>query len=497
MTTSLLPTRAPRGQVLALACVVLLTCALMMMASFSVANAVHERTRLQAAADAHAFTVATLEARGMNTVAFMNRAIAGAIVAEMGIHAWRALARHNVNMYQAGMMAFIIVGIIALAQCPKFNFPHCVHAFQAWKIAAKFNKTYKSKKSQLEGKDNDWKDAVKAYSDMIKTINEDQKKILDKVKSEIGTTSITLNMMLSKTAPKASISTQIAKYNTSGFACALEGSNFDDDCDPPSWKNAGTVKGADERTKIMESAAMAARPLWQVGGFLGRSASDQGYRGFNPIGNPIINPSNMTDIMGEGTYIEFGFPSKSKVSNNTISAESGAGGVFVQWKHGFGVGFVANGKHPSTSSDYEGVPCDGSGGCFMNFRSINEGGETDYGQPATYGAITQELRVMGTQGAPEQRPWELNGTGEVKMPAGTGKFKYVTEGTGYGMAKAKTYFHQIDSWAAPPNLFDPFWRAKLHPFVRDELKELLTKVGDSNGQQIIGSGQTAVEGVTE
>ena len=35
-----------RGQVLPLACVVLLVCALMMMASFSVANAVHERTRI-------------------------------------------------------------------------------------------------------------------------------------------------------------------------------------------------------------------------------------------------------------------------------------------------------------------------------------------------------------------------------------------------------------------------------------------------------------------
>ena len=89
MTRTFNPARG-RGQVLPLACLVLLLCAVMMMASFSVANAVHERTRIQAAADAHAFTIATLEARGFNTMAFMNRAIAGAIVAEMGIHAWRA-----------------------------------------------------------------------------------------------------------------------------------------------------------------------------------------------------------------------------------------------------------------------------------------------------------------------------------------------------------------------------------------------------------------------
>ena len=99
--------------------------------------------------------------------------------------------------------------------------------------------------------------------------------------------------------------------------------------------------------------------------------------------------------------------------------------------------------------------------------AATEGGETDYGQPATYGVITQDLRKL-RNGA--DRPWETGRLG-VKMPAGTGKWKYVPEGQGFGVAKAKAYFHQLDKWSAPPNLFDPFWRAKLHPFVRDELKE--------------------------
>ena len=488
MTRTLSPAR---GQVLPLACVVLLTCAVMMMASFSVANAVHERTRIQAAADAHAFTVATLEARGMNTVAFMNRAIAGAIVAEMGIHAWRALARHNVNMYYAGMEAFIFVGIIEIGKCPKFNFQHCVHAFQAWKIAADYYKTYKNKKSELEGKDQQWKDAVTAYSDLIKTINGDQKKILDKVKSEIGMSSVTLTQMLKKTAPQASVNMQVHDYNKKNFACALEGSSFDDECEAPSWKSVGTVSSAGDRTKVMESAAMAARTKWEVGSMFERSASDTGYRGSIPIGIPVYNPSKMMDIQSEGMYLMIGMSNNASVDNNKIKAESGVGVVIVTWKHGFGVGYAESGEPPS-SPEYEGVPCDGSGGCFINFRLINQGGESDYGQPATYGVINQDLRTM-RNGA--DRPWEINGTGEVKMPNGDGKFKYVPSGQGYGVAKGKTYFHQLDKWSAPPNLFDPFWRAKLHPFIREELKDVLGKVGDSNGQQIIGSGQTAVEGV--
>ena len=482
-----------RGQVLPLACVVLLVCAVMMMASFSVANAVHERTRIQAAADAHAFTVATLEARGFNTMAFMNRAIAGAIVAEMGIHAWRALARHDVNMYRAGFFAFLVIMAMEFGQCSIYQPQHCVHGFQALRIAFKYNREYNSKKSALEGQDSKWKEAVKGYNDMIKKINGDQKTILDRVKDEIGMTSLTLMDMQKKTAPQAAIANAIHDYNKKGFACALEGSNFDSDCESPgSWKSVGQLKSASQRGEIMESAAMAARTKWEVGTMLERSASDTGYRGSIPFGIPVYNPSKMMDIQSEGMYMIIGLSNSTNAASNKVSAKSGAAFGIATWKDGVGPLIVAEGSMNSPA-EYQGVPCDGNGGCFINFRLASEGGETDWGQPATYGAITQDLRKM-RNGA--DRPWELGGTGEVKMPNGEGKWKYVPTGQGYAVAKGKAYFHQLDKWAAPPNLFDPFWRAKLHPFVRDELKEVLQKVGDSNGSQIIGNGQTAVEGVT-
>ncbi|MGV3621855.1 MAG: hypothetical protein ACO1OB_13610, partial [Archangium sp.] len=158
---------------------------------------------------------------------------------------------------------------------------------------------------------------------------------------------------------------------------------------------------------------------------------------------------------------------------------------------GVGVGVVASGRPPSTTSDYKGVPCDGSEGCFINFRLAEEGGETDWGQPATYGAVTQNLRKMRNG---QQGPWEIDNKGEVQMPGTTSKFKYVPDGEGYAVAKGKAYFHQLGSWAAPPNLFDPFWRAKLHPFIREEMKDVLKEAGDTNGEQMLG-GQTPVEGV--
>ncbi len=195
----------------------------------------------------------------------------------------------------------------------------------------------------------------------------------------------------------------------------------------------------------------------------------------------------MTDIMGEGNWFEIATGNDSKVSNDKITANSGMGFVMVTWKDGFGVGFVANASPPK--GPYEGIACDGSGGCFINFRTGDK--TKDWGQPATYGAVKQDLRQRRGGAA---RPWEINGTGEVKMPNGTGKFKFVSEGEGFGVAKAKTYFHQLGDWTAPPNLFDPFWRAKLHPFERDELADVLNEVGDSKGSQVISGGQTAVEG---
>ena len=68
----------------------------------------------------------------------------------------------------------------------------------------------------------------------------------------------------------------------------------------------------------------------------------------------------------------------------------------------------------------------------------------------------------------------------------------------YAVAKGKTYFHQLgqNGWEVPPNMFDPFWRAKLQPFIKDELKDVLMKAGDTQGVQVV-SGGGPVEGVVK
>lgn len=493
-----------RGQVLVLACVTFLTMALMMMASFSVANAVHERIRIQAAADAQAFSTATLEARAFNTMAYMNRAIAGALVSEMALHAWKAIAERDEAMMRAGFFSFLMVAAIEFSKCPKFNLQHCWHGIKALMIAFKFNSKASQIGNQIQSKDSQFKNAVTSLNDAISKTHKAQKDMLDKVKSQIGLGSAVMNRLLKQTAPQASYAT-LGDYNISDFACALEGSTFDDDCQERGWKSKGTVLSASKRRDIMESAAMAARTPFEAGGWAppnyGRKLSGDDYKGDGILWNPIVNnPDAAMNIQSEGSFREIGFlPTVGEVGNDQVSGDVKFGIVMVQWKHGNGVWFT-NGS-ANSGNPYRGVPCSGDD-CFINFRFNNQGGETDYGQPATYGAVKQDLRKTRDEktgsGWVSARPWEVNTEGTVRVKLTTGdaaEMKLVSKKQGFAVAKGKTYFHQLGSWQVPPNMFDPFWRAKLHPFVRDELSEILGAINDSDGQNIIENGNSVVEGV--
>ncbi|MEW5740092.1 MAG: hypothetical protein AB1938_14260 [Myxococcota bacterium] len=497
-TTHSIKSRA-RGQVLVLACVTFLTMALMMMASFAIANAVHERIRIQAAADAQAFSIATMEARAFNTMAYTNRAIAGALVSEMALHAWKAIAERDKSMMFGGFIAFLQVAALEFAQCPKFNLQHCWHGIQALQIAFRFMQKSNDIGDTIDSNNDTFKDAVEQLNDAIKDTHAAQEDMLEKVKDQMDSNSAVLNRLLRQTAPKAT-AVSVGDFNTSDFACALEGSELDGDCKSRSWKSTGSVLSADRRRDVMESAAMAARAPFEAGGRFGRNVSGDDYTGSIPVGPVVMNPQAAMDIQDEGRFIETTIGmTEGKVEKDKVSADVQMAIIFVQWKDGFG-GMIDTGSAES-GDPYRGVPCTGED-CFINFRMNPSGGETDYGQPATYGAVKQDLRKTRDErkgpGWVSARPWEVNTEGRVSVPLTSDKpaeIQLVSKDDGFAVAKGKTYFHQLGAWNVPPNMFDPFWRAKLHPFVRDELSELLGNIGDSDGQSIIGDSNSAVEGV--
>jgi hypothetical protein len=163
---------------------------------------------------------------------------------------------------------------------------------------------------------------------------------------------------------------------------------------------------------------------------------------------------------------------------------------------------------PSLSPHQPGLRHDGFRGlclseadtpCFVSYRGSDDP-DIDFNQPSVYAGVRQDLSMLRSGAA---RPWELNETATAELEVLPTEPTLLEMGPRYGtfgepfafaVAKAKVYFHELDNaritlgdWRAPPNLFDPFWRAKLHPFRVAEKIRVLSDVGDSKGAALLES----------
>jgi hypothetical protein len=169
-------------------------------------------------------------------------------------------------------------------------------------------------------------------------------------------------------------------------------------------------------------------------------------------------------------------------------------------------GHEAGEDHDAAHTDFEGIcnPDLTTSVCYVAYWS-DPNPVADHGQPSVYQAFSRAL-------SPRMRPWELNASGQAHIEVVKGhsqrmvlRPRYGSTGgvaepdMSYASAKAKAYFHELGNhwagefdWKRPPNLFDPFWRAKLHPFRADEKDEMLRVLGDSKGQAVLAGIQVNV-----
>jgi hypothetical protein len=127
------------------------------------------------------------------------------------------------------------------------------------------------------------------------------------------------------------------------------------------------------------------------------------------------------------------------------------------------------------------MSCANKGHCFMQFRA-DPNPQKDFGQPPVYSYITQQLRADTAREA----PWQLNDSAKVKLSfgeMGDGTLE-LAAGEGAGLSKALVYYHRLGDWREPPNLFSPFWRAKLHPFTREEAERILNQAGNADAARL-------------
>lgn len=528
MTSSLLSndSAAPRtrGQVMVLGCVALIVLALMMATSFTLTNAVHEKIRIQSHADAQAYSLATVEARAFNVTAHYNRAIAAALVAQMSLHSWMAIATHDVAMLSSGAIIMLtIAGIEAAMGCYPYNVSHCPCVIQAIISAFKFFRAASKWGNTLKGLESQFNKGVEGLVKMVQSLHKGQLNVLKRAKGEIMY-GLVMQSLQSNNAKKSSYVLALGNENKKSFACALEGTDMDDDCDG-SWKRSKASLA--ERSKVIQNTANASRPFFDRIGAQSSMLSHQNFRGPN---DPDVPKNSLTD----GNWNHF-FVTRARVGEGTSSGSDngkqaknvGAGtmgmgfAVVRNFKHSPPVGMPFDGQiysgqqnkhsgllwmsgHSGSHDKFEHVmaqePCNDQS-CFVNFRQSSDP-DQDFGAPTVYGGVKQNLRYYAVKGDDfkENAPWEINSDGKVKLKLSKDKdaeINMVPRGEGVALAKAKVYFHQLGNWKIPPNFFDPFWRSKLHFFKADELQTALGLAGDTKGIQLHSAGRAPVEGVDQ
>jgi hypothetical protein len=124
----------------------------------------------------------------------------------------------------------------------------------------------------------------------------------------------------------------------------------------------------------------------------------------------------------------------------------------------------------------------GPAACFTIFDAEPEA-KYDYGQPSAYAVLMQDLSMMPNGG--NNAPWKIDaqtdgkgtisidlnmsgGGGPTEVAIANNQYKMGDFAKGVSMSKAMAYYHLPnytgEGWKEHPNFFNPYWKAKLHPF---------------------------------
>jgi hypothetical protein len=484
-----------------------LVIALMVTLSFNLSHALRQKMNLQQHSDALAYSMAVLEARALNYYAVGNRGIAASYVAMNSMHAYMSAASVTGEMMRASGKNFKDIAAMEVMVCVATRNPeHCLHAREATDIAKKYEEAGDKYDQRVRGLEPAFNQAVTGLDLLVDNLHAAQRDVHDRTRQAVTDgKSHGLELLTEYNAPGASfLSEAVGALNANEFDCAVDGL----DCQ-------GSVQSSSDkaRARVMAEVSNASRPGWPATrAFSGGSGSVQ-----RPAFLHEEFWNELKDIAGEGTQRVMSHEGTAKTAQDpgqvngpgqtagneglTVAA-SDRGSIFHQWKHGFGQndydasvwsdqsggGHSPGGAHSGTHL-FEGVnakamtTCLQGGNCFMKFRA-NADANRDWGQPRVYSYVTKRLR----EGDPKKAPWELNASAQVRFghgEQGTGNLT-LAAGEGVGLSKALVYYHRLgeNGWREAPNLFGPYWRAKLHPFTAEEAARVLEAAGNKDAAQL-------------
>ena len=177
-------------------------------------------------------------------------------------------------------------------------------------------------------------------------------------------------------------------------------------------------------------------------------------------------------IFGMVIDLPFGFGAGIPAVIGSGDGESYHGLSF--WQH-------SGSDHDKFKEMFKNDNCDDSTVCFINYRVGSK--ENNWGQPLVFFVASQDLNLSARENTLNTNtlPWHLNQQGQVSIDGGQqprGILQMRPQQPAHAVSQAMVYFHRMDTWQAPPNLFEPYWRAKLHPFETQKFEELRDNISN-------------------
>ncbi len=477
--------RLARGQTLPLACISLIFMALMTLLSFNIANVIHEKIRLQNYSDAQAFSMATIEARTFNYLAYSNRASAAAFVTIASLHGFYAVANTAPQLLKAAAMAMGIEALAELAVCVASwgTAPCCSHIATAAAMVPQFINDANDAEDTLEGWEQPFNRAVKGLWDAVQLIHLEQEIVL-------GSTAMKLQQgfgdaLKGTMRNAAQLPAGVGMLNMRNMYCSTEGSMAD---------MCSARTNETDRAKLFTEIINASRPrfshhIGQMGldylPFIGQKWSDLTYSipAFYGGEHALADDSCSPEVGAEG---QLACGTVTPVVGFVGSAEDlpgvGVMGGTEIYSDENGGDHSPSGAHSGQHDEFKGIPrCVQDKNCFVNFRGDPDDEKT-WGMPSAFAYYQADLSLRPKQAS--KRPWVLGDDGRISLDMGgefngeTGMLQMTPTRTGAAMSRALVYFHAPGKWARPPNFFDPFWHSKLHPFDTASMTQVLGASGD-------------------
>jgi len=498
-----------RGQILLVGALFVLLMAFMLMMVLTVSWGVRERIKVQNAADAQAYSQGVMVARAMNYIAYSNRAIAGALVSMAIISAYESEMSAEVDLYWSHWLinwaaAGCEIGICC--SCPWglcCKIQHCWHALEDFLTGLDFLSSAGDIASEVQELDPRFKGTIDGFKLMIQAIWLSQTALA----VEVGA------RLLSRApldGPGGNLNLTTGGQDSNGAVGALSAVNL---------ANVLDLDYSAQKNKDMADVANAARSDWTRG------------RGWQSV--LVLAPvSKKINDKDGGMWGQFQIPGTgasgiTRGGDLDPSPNTEADGVASQdwWMQGgicqhnccpgfnfepgmWPISFFYAPFSPAFAESADGGgdhtggmmedPHDGSQHKLakkdiFKYVSLKLSNSKPFGQPSIYGFAKQDLSLNDLG---QRQPWTITNSSKTKPTLHGAAVELNFKGGDSGseakaIAKALVYYHRPGDWKEPPNLFNPYWRVKLHPFTTVQGALVAGAAGDMNAAAIIGGGGLA------